>query len=190
MKIPTYLPSIKEPRKGYKWVYRGQGWENNSTKANYATHSDTYGWSYYDNNHPLGLSHKHYVELVKDHSSLEEQIVLAKAMVGKTYKWRNDEPMVIESWHVTNSASHCDHGAMVVQEVISNDVCVYVVANYAQYPVTNQDLVEIIKPEFYELKLNKDYTAKVYEGKFTVGCQTFPISVLGELLNLHKKHKE
>lgn len=41
---------------------------------------------------------------------------------------------------------------------------------------------ELPKPKFVEVKLNSDYTAKVYKDKIEVGCQTFPISVL-ETLN-------
>lgn len=43
------------------------------------------------------------------------------------------------------------------------------------------------KPEFYEVVLNSEHTAKVYKDKVVVGCQTFSTSKLNELIDAHNK---
>lgn len=39
-----------------------------------------------------------------------------------------------------------------------------------------------------EVKLNDNYTAKIYKNKVEVGCQEFPISKIREILKLHDEH--
>lgn len=39
-----------------------------------------------------------------------------------------------------------------------------------------------LKPQFVEVALNQEHTAKVYKNKIVVGCQTFPVSVADALV--------
>jgi len=59
------------------------------------------------------------------------------------------------------------------------------VARLPRLPITNKFVEFLPKSQvinFKEVKLNADYTAKVYADKVEVGCQTFPSSVLHDLL--------
>lgn len=186
MNPPTNLPKLKDPQPGYKWVYRGTGWY--SKCANYAWYnkSNYDDWEYATNSGASGLDNTHYCEQVKDEPmTIEEQIVKAKSMIGKTYT-RNRVSGVVVTWHVTNTPSMSDHSVLVVEEVERNGICVYVRdERRRQIPVNCEDYLEVAKPEYISLKLNEDYTAKVYKDKLTVGCQTFPISILDDLKALH-----
>jgi hypothetical protein len=44
-----------------------------------------------------------------------------------------------------------------------------------------------LAPKFVEVVLNKEHTAKVYKDKVVVGCQNFPISVIGDLVRAREK---
>lgn len=45
------------------------------------------------------------------------------------------------------------------------------------------------KPAFVEVKLNDEHTAKVYKDRVEVGCQSFPVDVVGKLAEALEKVK-
>ncbi len=186
---PTNFDNLKTPKAGHQWVSRGKGWNNGSRPTTYAAFGFMDRWEYYTNNTPMGYHDCEYAELVPIYirPTLEEQITLAKSMVGKKYTWKNKE-FTAKSWHITNKASHTDHSGMVVEEVHQFGVCVYVLSvGNAQYAVLNEDLVEVIKPLYKEVTLNNTYNAKVYADKIEVGCQTFDINILEDLIKASKE---
>ena len=49
--------------------------------------------------------------------------------------------------------------------------------------ISTDDLFRMqFKPDFSEVVLNKEYTAKVYKDKIVVGCQTFPVFIIDDLV--------
>lgn len=197
MKFPEHLPQLKEAPKGYEWVYRGTQWVN--TKEAYIAFINIVGedvWYYTEDKKRANGYNFHYAELVECEcgvvlNTLEEQIAFAKSAVGKTFTYNNGKPFVIKDWDVSRNKGDSLHSVSVWSEIDKNGICVYLLGeDKTRTPVLNKHLKEYKKPEFLELKLNDSYTAKVYDGKVEVGCQTFPISILGELLNLHKQLKQ
>jgi hypothetical protein len=185
---PTNFDNLKTPKTGYQWVSRGKGWNNDDEKsASYGACNDGI-WKYYENNDPMGWAGTEYAELVLiDRPSLEEQIKLAKSMVGKEFIW-GDSPFKATEWKITNSLSSRVHSGSVYDEVAEFGVCVYLQSvGGMQCPVLCEDLIEVIKPKFIEVTLNGTYNAKVYEDKIEVGCQTFPISILEDLVKASRE---
>tara|TARA_R110000868_G_scaffold217413_1_gene467486 strand:- start:633 stop:1034 length:402 start_codon:yes stop_codon:yes gene_type:complete len=49
--------------------------------------------------------------------------------------------------------------------------------------ISMDDLFEMqLKPDFSEVKLNSEYSAKVYKDKIVVGCQTFSVGIIDDLV--------
>jgi len=194
MKIPDKFPALKAPKNGYEWVARGLAWRSDKPADFAIINNDVVNdvWCYCDGGDSVGMHNLYYVEEVLiARLPIEKQIVMAKDMVGKTFLWKNRDMVTIKSWHVTNERSYTKHSGMVVDEVTEFGVSVYVLdTDGAQYPVTCEHITEYVKPSYKEVVINKTYTAKVYADKIEVGCQTFPIAILSELLDLHKKLKE
>ncbi len=195
MKIPKHLPPLREAPKGYQWVYRGMNWNSGGITATEIAFIDSESlegdWSYHKEGDVCGFEEYHYVELEPiTHSSLEEQITLAKSMIGKTYKWNDGKTNKVETWGVTSSGDYRIHSCLVCDEVSKNDVCVYVVFdNKSQIPVLNKNMKEIVKPISHNLRISSDYTAEVFIDRIEVGCQTIPIEIVEQLLELNKKLK-
>ncbi len=192
MKIPKHLPRLREAPKGYQWVYRGTNWNSGGDSTTEIAFSNSEhledGWSYHERGSACGFEDYHYVELEPiTHSSLEEQITLAKSMVGKSYKWKGKKTQEVKSWAVTSNANWDIYSCLVCDEVCKNDVCVYVLFDdKGQIPVLNKDLEEIVKPISHKLRISSDYTAEVFIDRIEVGCQTIPIEIVEQLLELNK----
>lgn len=191
MKLPNNLPPLKKAPKGYEWTYRGTNWnsgQNSLTEIAFVDPSvKGNDWMYYEKGGSCGFEEYHYVELTPIiRPSLEEQINLAKSMVGKTFLYKHEGKVTIEHWAISNEFSHLNHGIMVNDEINDFGVSIYVIDEYeSQYPVLCGHLSEHIN--CIEVKLNETYNAKIYMDKIQVGCQTFPITILDELLKAHNK---
>lgn len=195
MKLPSKFPPLKEAPKGFRWADRGRGWTSNTSKTEIAfinAEIQNDEWEYYVNGATAGFDSYHYVELEAiTRPSLEDQIDLAKEMVGKKYSWNGGREVTIKSWHVTNSPSHKNHGGLVVDEVLEFGVSVYLLTNEnSQFPVLNKDLVEYVAPLYKEVRINASYSAKVYKDKIEVGCQTFDIDILEDLIKASREISE
>lgn len=194
MQFPKNFPNIRHAPQGYSWVYRGYKWES-FTKSHIAYITDEEDWWSYSSEPQLAGGHKlHYAELVKDGPVIlttDEKITLAKSMVGKTYTWNGGTPFLITGWNISKDDKDTKISVCVWNDIKDNGISVYVIGkNMTSSPVTDNRLKEVVTPKFLELKLNDTYTAKVYEDKVEVGCQTFDIHVLADLLLLHKQLKK
>jgi hypothetical protein len=115
--------------------------------------------------------------------SLEKQIELAKSFIGKNVEY-NDGALSYKVEKVNVVLS--------IQEALGLKICSNLVKDEIQnkgYAVVLSDdnfahPVELVKltTKSKEVVLNDRYTAKVYTDKIKVGCQTFPISILDELI--------
>lgn len=190
MITPEHFKTIRRPKHGYEWIYRGQGWKPEGL-YNYAVYDGHGCWDYYNNNTPMGYKYKHYYELVEVMAihTLEEKIQYAKSLVGKTVWW-GDTLFIVNSWNINVDKFGFSDFSLVGKEVDKSGVCVYVnIAGLFAVPINHPDLKVYDKPKFEEVKLNGDYTAKVYKDKVEVGCQTFPVSIINDLAAAHIRIK-
>jgi len=120
--------------------------------------------------------------------SIEEQIELAKSYVGKrvTYNSIIITTGQVKSWSIRGGEEFKDFfispspHSLVSMEIKETGFCVCLnMASGAAIPIRMVSLV--VEPEFYEVKLNNNFKAKVYKDKIEVGCQTFPIAVLKDM---------
>ena len=115
---------------------------------------------------------------------MEEQVKLAKSYIGKTVSSVKDGVIThkVEKVNVVLSikeAMKLKICSILVQDEIQNKGYAVVVSDdILAYPV---ELVKLTAKS-KEVVLNESYTAKVYSDKIEVGCQTFPISILDELI--------
>jgi hypothetical protein len=118
--------------------------------------------------------------------TLEEQVKLAKSYIGKNVESTDGKysgladtvEVVVDRTFLTGKNS----SAWVVEYFDKHGFVVIVKSNnYWTIPVTRLKLVE-----FTEFKLNDEYTAKIYDDKVIVGCQTFKIETIKELAKLLK----
>lgn len=191
MTFPTNLPEIRKAPKGKRWVYRGAGWTANSVLYAWINTGRSEAWNYSEyTSNASGVGHLHYAELVDDdRQTLEDKIELAKSMIGKKFMTES-KTYKVNGWSITNEACIVKHSGLVCDSVKENGVCVYFTTESKhQIPVDYKDLKEVVEPDHLEYSLNSMYDAKVYKDRIVVGCQTFPISILEDLLALHKELK-
>jgi hypothetical protein len=125
-----------------------------------------------------------YFKIVNVELSMEEQVKLAKSYIGKTVSSVKDGVIThkVEKVNVVLSikeAMKLKICSILVQDEIQNKGYAVVVSDdILAYPV---ELVKLTAKS-KEVVLNESYTAKVYSDKIEVGCQTFPISILDELI--------
>lgn len=121
---------------------------------------------------------------IKPKQTIEEQLKYAKSLVGRTVKYNISKPsksnasITVESYNIIISgvSSGC------VDSVVERDgYCVYISSGVFSIPI---ECVTKIMPDYKELKLNDQYTANVYKDKVEVGCQTFTINQVKEILKL------
>ena len=120
----------------------------------------------------------HRFELVESSlPSIEEQIKLAKSFIGKRVASGTIDDIASEIFvHVKSPNTSYD----VKDFYRIHGYCVAVRYGCCESPVVNLKLL----PEFKELKLNDNHTAKIFKDRVEVGCQTFPIKVIRELAKL------
>ena len=130
-----------------------------------------------------------YFELVTDTMTLEEQIIKAKSLIGKTVKDKTGEgkEYMIASWSLITRSNEFVNSDSVWDYFRENKGCVGVIAlttnNDEEFPVVGA--VEVPFNEKAEYELNDSYTATIFnDGNIIVGCQTFNINQLKEMIKL------
>ena len=122
-------------------------------------------------------------ELINTPLSMEEQIKLAKSYIGKTIM---NAGWVVEKVNVVlfkDEASRLKIASgWVCDDIDENGFSVVVSNDGYAYPV----MMAVIGPDSLTVKLNDNYSAKVFKDKLVVGCQTFPSSILYDLVEAHK----
>ena len=130
------------------------------------------------------------VSKVKLVLSMEEQIKLAKSFIGKEINY-----VIGTSSHLRFTPTKMmvylgdtrdGMSPLVIEEFEKSGFVVVVYNKLQSIPVM---VCSLYIPQFKEVKLNSEYTAKVYENQIVVGCQTIPISVIGELNKALKELK-
>jgi hypothetical protein len=199
--IPGYFPKIDNAPNGYKWVYRGLGWQGYSVK--YAAISQGRNYWFYSSNIPSNtnaLDNYHYVELVKINSldniesaSLEEQLQIANDIVksGKriTYQLLGDggfDSYVFNKIEVAVDYASAQSFSRLVASAYNKTNKPVVVLTTRNGPpcISLFDIYQ--KPTSVSVKLNNQYDAIVTSDTIQVGCQKFPISILKSLQDAHK----
>jgi hypothetical protein len=110
-----------------------------------------------------------YFELVET-ETFEDKIVKAYKMIGTSVYWRNNNNKILQH---------------KVQSIIieSNTIRLW-----NRTSGTYLDYGRIIeKPKEVEVKLNEAHNATVTENTIKVGCQTFPISIIDDLVKAKKE---
>lgn len=107
----------------------------------------------------------------------------AESLIGKKVTSFGNE-VVVESVGLDLSPN-ADQSSLTRDEVDKLGYSVYVKYGNHLVPVDRVKLIENI-----EVKLNKSYTAKVNAETITVGCQTFPVSILSDLSKAVKQFKD
>lgn len=115
--------------------------------------------------------------------TMQSQIELAKSCLGKTVLYENSVKFKVETIEVVfNTTERTLSGDE--QEVLKKQG--FVVSLLGQTRAVSVTSVTL-EPDCYELKLNEEYTAKVYKDKVVVGCQTFSRKLVQELCGLFDK---
>jgi len=137
----------------------------------------------------LNSIYSEYFELAKE-MTIEDQITFANTLIGKkslksihTSIYLDWIPVGIRIY--TGNCNYEDSSGSVMEYMKTHDVCVALIDenNYKSYPVA------LIEPpvESVTVKLNDVYTVEVTKNSITVGCQTFPVSILEDLIKAHKQ---
>lgn len=115
-------------------------------------------------------------------STIEEKIKFAEELMGKRVK----SDTAIGKVYFWGILKRGDTSSTSVEDVAEKDgYCVYVKYDCYTSPVQNVELVD----DFEEIKLNSNWTAKVYDDRVEVGCQSFNNSVIEDLYKLIQKRK-
>ncbi len=106
--------------------------------------------------------------------TIKEQITLAKSLIGKTVKSTAGIKFKVNKWTLTTEDNELS--VLVNDEVVANGFCVCVRDNCYSVPINMIELIKDVK-----VTLNSKYNATVTKETITVGCQTFPVSILKDL---------
>lgn len=134
---------------------------------------------------PVHEYYADYFELIGSTLSIEEQIILAKSYIGKTVASGCIKYAISKVNVVLTESEAINLGIAsyyVLDDISKNGFSVVVSDVSHANPVLSVEL----SIEFEKVKLNDSYTAEVFKDKLVVGCQTFPISILDELVKAHK----
>jgi len=164
--------------------YKGTVRVVTNVDGNYITIKGFSGW-YVSSGYTLHKDVKeNKIKMNNDISAQEaiifEQIRLAKAMIGKEVKNKKGLKFTPECISIVYSESNCISPPMR-QEVDDNGFCVYVTGQGLYCPVMEVK----IAPEIKTVKLNENHTAEVHEDKIVVGCQTFDIENIRNLVRAY-----
>lgn len=108
----------------------------------------------------------------------------AESLIGKKVTSLHGNEVVVESVGLDLSPN-TDQSSLTRDEVDTLGYSVYVKYGNCRVPVDTVKLIENI-----EVKLNASYTAKVNAETITVGCQTFPVSILSDLSKAVEQFKD
>jgi hypothetical protein len=128
-----------------------------------------------------------YFELAEacEENKMREAYELAKSLVGKTVVCDNGDAMYNVAGVIFRQDKTDDVGiGQTCRNFLKdNGWLVGVKLGYSNYPV--QRVKEV--PSKIDVKLNDSYTATVSKGNVKVGCQTFPIEKIQEIIDAHNK---
>lgn len=128
--------------------------------------------------------------------TIDEQIALAKSFIGKTVQSnpKGETRGVAVSYSVIYDlekyyANHELESHDAVQKVFDRDGFVVLLEWYdPDNTFCGNSVLNVIEcPKEEIVKLNDNYQAVVSKDTIKVGCQTFPVSILDELKEAHKK---
>jgi len=134
-----------------------------------------------------GLLSKHFHDsfvIVEDEISMEEQVKLAKSYIGKTVVSKKGSKFKVEEVLVIIDDNQLSKVSITVHNYYRDNKYAIIVKNdmYSN-PITEVTLA----PAEKIVKLNASYDAIVTKETIQVGCQTFPISILDELVEAKNK---
>lgn len=127
--------------------------------------------------------------LMKNDYSLDKELADAKNKVEKLNSKKyvcTSNPKLKFKWSyqiVDYAKSSCQVGSYMKHHNL--DYCVVMECNGLHY-LPEEVTIEKI-PTCQEVKLNDNYTAKVFKDRIEVGCQKFPLSILDELITAKNK---
>ena len=123
--------------------------------------------------------------------SVPAQLELAKKYVGKIVKCNHPDgnKSLIKLDDVTVHYIGGLSSSIYVNEVVERDgICITMIGCWSSIPFLFAQIpVEPPKPTTKILKLNASYDATITKDTVKVGCQTFPISIIEQILAESKK---
>jgi hypothetical protein len=156
----------------YKWVEKGYG-----NKIMTVTYADGCSLEFEGDTH---IYDKNFFTLVEEsfdknfftlvEESFEEKVVKAYKMIGTTVHWKSFFSGELNKFKVKDI------------RVTPTTIKLW---NYEGSWINYDEVVE--KPNEIEVKLNESYNATVREDTIRVGCQTFPISIIDDLVKAKKE---
>ena len=128
-------------------------------------------------------------ELILDDATLEGQLQGCVDIIGKRVEYFMDGELecdVVLSFQVVTKFENLKDYSDMVQDALQNAIAVVVLFGEMgmNIPYT---AVTRIKEESITIKLNETYKAEVFKDKIVVGCQTFPINILDQLMDAYDK---
>lgn len=119
-------------------------------------------------------------ELVDSALTIEQKIALAESIIGKEVSYLDSKVGNAKTWDIVRKGVGASYAVNRVTE--RDGYCVTIrLASDLIYPVEE---LTIVVPEFKEHKLNDTYTAKIYDDRVEVGCQTFTKDTIKQLAKL------
>ena len=125
-----------------------------------------------------------YFELVDEYSTnLLEKLNIAKSYIGKsvTYLSGGNSLTIQKVELVTLESELKNYSTHIESQFRKDGYAVVMIGNGGS--IAFENIVKIVEKSS-KLVLNKEYTAIVYKDRVEVGCQTFPISVVENILKL------
>jgi hypothetical protein len=117
-------------------------------------------------------------------AGIEQQIELAKSYIGKQVEGFGN--YIVEQIHAVVSKEDAYKLGVasnsVLNDIDNNGFSVVISGGNFANPVMSVK----IKPDSVKIKLNDTYDADVTKDTIVVGCQTYPISILDELIAARK----
>lgn len=127
-----------------------------------------------------------WFEIVEEsRPSMEEQVALAKSYIGKEVLSGPDRIRIQRVIVIINEADARNSSQVVLKDFDKHGYCIAIKGSCFTVPVLSVQLAPV-EPPFKMVELNSTYTAKVTKDTIEVGCQTFPISILDELIAAHE----
>jgi hypothetical protein len=116
--------------------------------------------------------------VVNEVPTMEEHITKAQELVGKNLISGNNSKFIPESVYVFLKGNKSGHASTLVYDALKTSP--YVVALYGGGVTVPYEQCKLL-PTQVTVKLNDKYSAVVTNQTITVGCQTFPVSIVEEL---------
>lgn len=113
--------------------------------------------------------------------TFEEQLAFANSIVGKRVKSKNSYgSAIVSKVRILTEIGHASSSVDV--HIEKHGWCVVV-----SYGIYSQSVMDIDVVDEFKVKLNETYTAIVSLNGVEVGCQTFPIEKIKDILKAHQQ---